>query len=480
MNFRPTQVLVSAAILAVSQGAAFAQDDDEADEAIKAKLRVVATALEEQLEEEFDKLREVRDTVAEEKPDLAAQMQTTAATLREKQREYDIARSTHEAVTKEFEKAEQQLSLWRQERNYIDGLLLDFRKNYEAASSLARVGAEEEQLKSSAGLAEEGGTEARIDLVESFIDRLAATGGPEVINGKALNPEGQLTEGTFVEAGPVIWFLSADKSLGGLVDGTRELVPEVLPETATTGEIAKLINGESGSPNFDPTLGSAIALEEVEETLLDHVKKGGVWIYPILFLALVALIAAIVKWIGILRIRDLRPDTVQEVIAAVNDNETAKAEEALAGLTHPAAAILRCGIEESGRTREGLEEKLFERHSELLPKLQSGLPFIAIAAATAPLLGLLGTVTGMIQTFQKITIYGTGDAKPLAGGISEALVTTEFGLIVAIPALIVHALLSRKTSGIRSTMELTSIAFLNGVKPSGKAKTKSRAKTKSA
>ena len=70
----------------------------------------------------------------------------------------------------------------------------------------------------------------------------------------------------------------------------------------------------------------------------------------------------------------------------------------------------------------------------------------------------------MIETFRLINVFGTGDAKSLASGISEALVTTEFGLIVAIPALILHALLSRKVQGIKSTLEMTSLAFLNGIK----------------
>jgi biopolymer transport protein ExbB len=69
----------------------------------------------------------------------------------------------------------------------------------------------------------------------------------------------------------------------------------------------------------------------------------------------------------------------------------------------------------------------------------------------------------MIETFRLINLFGTSDARNLASGISEALVTTEFGLIVAIPALILHALLSRKVQGIKATMEMASLAFLNGI-----------------
>ena len=98
-------------------------------------------------------------------------------------------------------------------------------------------------------------------------------------------------------------------------------------------------------------------------------------------------------------------------------------------------------------------------------RVESYLPVVAIAAATAPLLGLLGTVTGMINTFKVISVFGTGDPKTLSGGISEALVTTEFGLIVAIPSLLIHAVISRKAKGVMGAMEQISVAFINGVDP---------------
>ena len=88
---------------------------------------------------------------------------------------------------------------------------------------------------------------------------------------------------------------------------------------------------------------------------------------------------------------------------------------------------------------------------------------MALTAAAAPLLGLLGTVTGMIKTFNLITIFGTGDAKSLSSGISEALVTTELGLVVAIPSLILHGLLSRMARQKLGDMEQTAVGFINGV-----------------
>jgi biopolymer transport protein ExbB len=81
-------------------------------------------------------------------------------------------------------------------------------------------------------------------------------------------------------------------------------------------------------------------------------------------------------------------------------------------------------------------------------RIESNLSLLGLTAAVAPLLGLLGTVTGMIKTFQIISLHGAGDARTLSGGISEALVTTEFGLVVAIPALLAHAWLNRRAKRI--------------------------------
>ena len=99
------------------------------------------------------------------------------------------------------------------------------------------------------------------------------------------------------------------------------------------------------------------------------------------------------------------------------------------------------------------------------------LPFVAICAASAPLLGLLGTVTGIINTFKLITIFGSGDVKTLSAGISEALITTKFGLIVAIPSLLLHAFLSRKAKSVVDRMEKAAVAFVNAVGQRGSGPT---------
>jgi biopolymer transport protein ExbB len=94
-----------------------------------------------------------------------------------------------------------------------------------------------------------------------------------------------------------------------------------------------------------------------------------------------------------------------------------------------------------------------------MPRLERFLPTLGVLAAIAPLLGLLGTVTGMINTFQVITAVGTGDPRMMSGGISEALLTTQFGLTVAIPIMIIHHFLERRVDKIVGDMEEKGTAF---------------------
>ena len=120
---------------------------------------------------------------------------------------------------------------------------------------------------------------------------------------------------------------------------------------------------------------------------------------------------------------------------------------------NPLGRVLAVHEENPNMDTETLELKLNEAVLKEIPKLESSLTLIKIIAAVAPLLGLLGTVTGMIITFQSITIFGAGDPKTMAGGISSALVTTVLGLIVAIPTLLAHTIVNGRAKGIIHVLE---------------------------
>ena len=120
---------------------------------------------------------------------------------------------------------------------------------------------------------------------------------------------------------------------------------------------------------------------------------------------------------------------------------------------NPLGRVMMAYDDAKSKDGDVVELKLDEAILRESPKLEFGLNFLKLGAGIAPLLGLLGTVTGMIKTFQAMMIYGTGDPQLMAGGISEALVTTMLGLIAAIPLLILHSFCASLARGVQNTLE---------------------------
>jgi len=290
--------------------------------------------------------------------------------------------------------------------------------------------------------------------------------GGHVYEGSAV-ADGVPEKGRFVMVGPLVMFTgnSGQSGLAEQLRGTTEASLIDLEDEAFAAGISKTISSGAGELPFDSTMGNALKIKQVEETWWEHINKGGVVIWPLLGLGLAAALIALIKWFQLSALKQVRPSDLQAVLDKVNENDTASALALAKRIKGPAGELLETAIQNTDQSKEMLEEILYERMLHTKPKLDRFLPFISLTAATAPLLGLLGTVTGMINTFKLITVFGTGDPKRLSSGISEALVTTEYGLIIAVPCLLMFAFLSRKAKGILSSMEQTAVGFVNGLTP---------------
>ena len=139
---------------------------------------------------------------------------------------------------------------------------------------------------------------------------------------------------------------------------------------------------------LDPTMGMASALKEGDGNIYDHIRKAGKWIFPILLIGSLALVAALLKWLQLLRINALRPSRLRRIIDAVQRGDFNEAESNLGRKSNPAIQALNRAIEMKNDSAENVEEALYEEYLRAKPKLEQGLSWIAIAAATAPLLGL--------------------------------------------------------------------------------------------
>ena len=184
----------------------------------------------------------------------------------------------------------------------------------------------------------------------------------------------------------------------------------------------------------------------------------------VIAMAAAAFLVSIFKVIEITSVKKGKAKDLQVILDHLNNGRKEDAIGYARGVKGPVGEMLSAALAHIDTEDDDLiEEILYEKVLSTQPKLERLLPFIAVTAATAPLLGLLGTVTGMINTFKLITIFGTGDAGQLSSGISEALITTQFGLIIAIPTLIAHALLSRMSKSVLGSMERTAVGFVNGL-----------------
>ncbi len=355
--------------------------------------------------------------------------------------------------------------------DFVNSRLNEFVRDFEGRLDISESDRYAE-LTSAAKLSEknvnldaEGKRDTQLAVVKAAIERLRAKLGGEVYAGAALGPDGLLREGHFVSFGPTVFFASEDGSVVGLVENQLNAADPVVVELPGSFDdgIQSLARGEPGELPLDATLGKALKREKARKSLADHVADGGVVGYVIIMLGASALLLTAFKAYEILGFRVADPGEVDGILG-----ELAKGNHELAALQAErvdgvSGEMLRTGVKHAAEPRGILEELLFEKILRVRPFLERFLPFLAITAAAAPLLGLLGTVIGMIRTFQLITIFGTGDAKSLSSGISEALITTALGLIVAIPTLILHGALSRMAKRKLGLLEELSVAFLNGV-----------------
>ncbi len=172
--------------------------------------------------------------------------------------------------------------------------------------------------------------------------------------------------------------------------------------------------------------------------MIDLLVAGG-WVMPLIVAcSVVALSISIERYIALDRSKVAPPHLLASVWRDLKQGELNAQKLAQLRTNSPLGAILAAGIANRGQGREVMKESISEAASHVVHDLEKYLNSLGTVAAIAPLLGLLGTVVGMIDVFTQITTVGTGNANALAGGISEALLTTAAGLIVAIPALVMH------------------------------------------
>jgi len=266
-------------------------------------------------------------------------------------------------------------------------------------------------------------------------------------NQEVTTADGEIIEAEVVRVGVfnIVFedgYLQYDSTTGNVSELQRQ--PE---QSRYTGSTADMLD-ETESPvtfGLDVTRGGILALLVESPTIGERVNQGGIVGYCIISLGIIGLLIAIWRWVA---------------LSSDGRKVTAQLKRDTASTDNPLGRVLAAYESNRNADTETVELKLSEAALKEMPALTKGLLFIKVISVVAPLMGLLGTVTGMIKTFQVITLYGAGDPKMMAGGISQALMTTVLGLVVAIPMVLIHTLVSGQSRKIVNILHSQSAGII--------------------
>ncbi len=331
---------------------------------------------------------------------------------------------------------------------HMQSISTDSRVTFETSLTAAEFGKEREtflgNLTSKMGESTELPTILEIERVWYEIMReMKATGEVVRFNTNVINVDGSQAECDVVRIG-VYNAVCGSSYLEYVPSKGQYQFLARQPAGRYTGSASRVSNADaaSGYVSFSvdpsgPSGGALLANLIQNPSLLERINQGGLIGYIILLIDGITLLFAIYKYVSLF----LLSRAVGEQLTSSSYGDNPLGRVLSVGETHMKDAIDR------------LELKLAESIMAERPAIERGISFVKIVSVVAPLAGLLGTVTGMIITFQQITLFGTGDPKIMAGGISQALVTTVLGLVVAIPTTLAHSFLQSSARSVVDVLE---------------------------
>ncbi len=384
------------------------------------------------------RLERTESKISKERVALANELRALEQQVMKLRNETTVARRKMDERTLSLSQLENRLSSWSEQQEFQQNLLSRF---------LLQTGVDSLSLS-------EMSLSDKVQKVGEKAKEFANQQTPNFSAGKVVLANGEVTQAKVLTLGPVTWYLAQAQNVAGTAERKQDLFTSTSTFSDTdTESLASLASSGNGSIKIDPTLGRAATREQASEGVIEHVVKGGVWVIPIVLFALLATLIALFKVIQLWRL-----PKVKQVASG----------KALVNMVGSSGVGFFDGMQRElyditkrASTPTERDDELFSALQQDKIKLEKYNGTIAVTAAVAPLLGLLGTVSGMIETFRMMTAFGSSDPEVISGGIAKALVTTELGLVVAIPALILNAVLSRKARHYYEELESFALVLSN-------------------
>ena len=412
-------------------------------------------------------LKDIEQGIASEAAPLVRELQNLEEQLRAK----DKTRREKEALEVQLAGSEKRLdnnlASRRGEFEYTTSLLKSYSDGFltrlhPAESQLYQENVE--NLKTRATNTEDLKDEIliRLEAVRLGAQRLQEVAGGSKFEGKALIGS-DVVPGQFVTLGSVGYFSSNDGSTSGLTTIANDGFPLVAKlEDENGAAVAKFVKNGGGVLPLDATSGKALKAVTAKRSIKSRLEDGGPVGYAILGLGALATLIALFKFIEITTFYIPGTRTINKILDALLERDMEGAQNHANAVRGLSGKMVEAGVENFYGKRRILEDALLEKLSAIQPRLERMLPFLALVAAAAPMMGLLGTVLGIMETFDEMAKFGTGNAQNFSQGIGAALVTTAEGLVVAIPIIIIHGMLKSLARGRFDRAQGAALSILNG------------------
>ncbi|ACV68938.1 MotA/TolQ/ExbB proton channel family protein [Desulfohalobium retbaense] len=422
-----------------------------------------------------DQARLTSTLVQQDKTALHNRLESLQKRLREEQAALEANQASLTRAKDQLEAARREQSreqeTIRQIKSALSAAAGDLRQQLDQSALGAEIGNRPllDRLEGNGTLASMQDINALVSLFFSYIER---SGEVQRFKDQIITSDGSSGQADIVLAGPLTGFYRTAQGKTGFLSGAAsegsslQALP-ASPSWFTARRIGKFFDDETNVLPLDLTGRARDHLRD-QDSWRTWIRRGGVFIWPLLAVAGVALLLALERGLALLRLGSPPPALIREIADLASRgslNEAIRLCQKQRG--KPACLVLGRILERAPAPRQAIEDAQHEAILNLMPRLERFLPTLQVLAAIAPLLGLLGTVTGMIGTFQTITIFGTGKPEMMAGGISEALLTTQFGLAIAIPLLLVHHLFDRRVERIVADCEETGATLILGLQQGG-------------
>jgi biopolymer transport protein ExbB len=302
-------------------------------------------------------------------------------------------------------------------------------------------------------------------LVDLNFALLQSSGEVALQEMSIIDRSGRERSAEVLSIGPFTAFYRFADEIGFLATGAESTAPVALsrrPSGRQQRQIRAYLSGAAEGLPIDISGGAALSQLVYQPSLWQQIARGGMLVWPILLVLLLGALIAAERALFLLRRRFNGERLLQQLEPLICGNDWPGCQQLCgAQLSKPLARVVAAGLKSRSAKREELEDVLQEAILREIPAQERFLALLGMFATIAPLLGLLGTVTGMIDTFQVMTLFGTGDPQMMSGGITVALVTTMLGLAVAIPLMLVHTLIGRAVDNNIAQLEEKAIAFVN-------------------